>query len=111
VPSFRASALARAEIRETGAYTIHRWDEAQAGKYLGELEAFCQHLAEGRGVGRACDDVTIAAWEMIARALRVITERAGRGHRVFGDEARRTRRPVGEVERRVPVIPWPPNTD
>jgi toxin ParE1/3/4 len=58
VPSFRASALARADIREIGAYTIHRWDEAQADKYLGELEGFCQHLAEGHGVGRACDDVS-----------------------------------------------------
>jgi toxin ParE1/3/4 len=58
VPSFRASALARSDIRQIGAYTIHRWDEAQAGKYLGELEAFCQQLAEGHGVGRACDDVS-----------------------------------------------------
>jgi hypothetical protein len=38
VPSFRASALARADLREIGAYTIHRWDEAQADKYLGELD-------------------------------------------------------------------------
>ena len=58
MPSFRASALARADLREIGAYTIHRWDEAQADKYLDELEAFCAHLAEGQGVGRACDDVS-----------------------------------------------------
>jgi toxin ParE1/3/4 len=58
VPSFRASALARADIRDIGAYTIHRWDEAQADKYLGELEALCQQLAEGPRVSRACDDIS-----------------------------------------------------
>lgn len=58
MPSFRASALARADIREIAIYTIHRWNEAQADKYLGELEALCQRLAEGHGVGRACDDVS-----------------------------------------------------
>jgi toxin ParE1/3/4 len=58
VPSSRASALARADIREIGAYTVHRWDEAQADKCLGELESFCQRLAEGHGVGRTCDDVS-----------------------------------------------------
>lgn len=58
MPSFRTSTLARADIRDIAAYTIHRWDEAQADEYLGALEAFCQRLADGQGVGRACDEIS-----------------------------------------------------
>ena len=55
---FRSSWLARADILHIGAYTISRWNEAQADKYLGELEAFCQALAEGHRIDRPCDEVS-----------------------------------------------------
>ena len=58
MPSFRSSSLARADIRGIGDYTIQQWNEAQADKYLGELEDFCQRLADGHAIGRACDDVS-----------------------------------------------------
>jgi toxin ParE1/3/4 len=58
VSSFRSSALARADILSIAVYTIDRWSEAQADKYLGELEAFCQDLADGHRVGRACDEIS-----------------------------------------------------
>jgi toxin ParE1/3/4 len=58
VRSFRSSSLARADIRHIGDYTITNWNEAQADKYLGELEAFCQRIADGHAIGRPCDDVS-----------------------------------------------------
>ncbi len=58
MPTFRSSSLARADIRDIGEYTIRNWNEAQADKYLGELEDFCQRLAEGHAFGRPCDHVS-----------------------------------------------------
>ena len=55
---FRFSVQAEADARGIAAFTIRTWDVAQAAKYLGGLEALCQALADGHGVGRACDDIS-----------------------------------------------------
>jgi len=40
-----------------GSYTLHTWGEAQATRYIDELGACCQMLADNPSVGRTCDDV------------------------------------------------------
>ena len=40
-----------------GNYTLRSWGEAQAFRYLGELEACCQQLADNPASGRSCDDI------------------------------------------------------
>lgn len=40
-----------------GAYTLRTWGQAQTIRYLAELEACCQRLADGPATGRACDHV------------------------------------------------------
>ena len=57
MPSFRSSARARADIFEIAVFTIQRWNEAQADKYLAGLKELCQRLAEGDAEGRARDDI------------------------------------------------------
>ena len=40
-----------------GAYTFRTWGERQTIRYIEDLEACCQMLADNPALGRACDDV------------------------------------------------------
>jgi toxin ParE1/3/4 len=57
VAAFRFSRRAEADLLNIGDYTLRTWGKAQATRYLGELEVFCQTLADNPALGRACDDV------------------------------------------------------
>jgi toxin ParE1/3/4 len=57
VPSFRTSARARADILNIAIFTIQRWNEAQAGRYLAGLNELCGRVAKGDAKGRARDDI------------------------------------------------------
>ena len=52
---FRLSRSAEADLRSIGAYTFLTWGENQALRYLDELEACCQMLADNPTLGRPCD--------------------------------------------------------
>ena len=54
---FRLSRLAEADLLSIGAYTLRTWGEAQTIRYLDELEACCQKLAENPASGRSCHDI------------------------------------------------------
>ena len=53
----RFSRRAEADLLAIGVYTLRKWGKAQATRYLDELEACCQMLADNPGLGRACDDI------------------------------------------------------
>ena len=53
----RFSRRAEADMLSIGAYTLRTWGESQAIRYLGDLEACCQMLADNPALGRTCDDV------------------------------------------------------
>ena len=53
----RFSQFAEADLLEIGAHTIEQWGDAQAVRYLGELEVYCQQLADTPAIGRRCDDI------------------------------------------------------
>jgi toxin ParE1/3/4 len=57
VPAFRFSRRAEADLVSIGGYTLRTWGEAQADRYIGELETCCQMLADNPRLGRPCDDV------------------------------------------------------
>jgi plasmid stabilization system protein ParE len=38
-----------------GSYTLRTWGEEQAVRYIDELEACCQMLADNPALGRTCD--------------------------------------------------------
>jgi toxin ParE1/3/4 len=57
VAAFRFSRRAEADLLSIGDYTLRKWGEAQTARYLDELEACCQTLAENPALGRLCDDV------------------------------------------------------
>ena len=42
---------------DIGDYTLHTWGEDQSIRYIDDLEACCQRLADNPGLGRACDRV------------------------------------------------------
>ena len=44
-------------MRNIGDCTLRTWGRAQATRYLGELEVFCQTLADNPALGLPCDDV------------------------------------------------------
>ena len=55
--AFRFSRRAEADLLGIGRYTLGTWGEAQAARYLDELEAFCRTLANNAALGRSCDEV------------------------------------------------------
>ncbi len=55
--TFRFSRLAESDLLSIGSYTLRTWGEAQTFRYLGELEACCQQLANNPASGRSCDDI------------------------------------------------------
>jgi toxin ParE1/3/4 len=57
VASFRFSRLAEADLLGIGAYTLRAWGEDQTIRYIDDLEACCQMLADNPSLGRACDEV------------------------------------------------------
>jgi len=57
VAVFRLSPRAENDLVNIGAYTIKEWGEAQAGRYLDEIEVCCQRLADNPDLGRSCDYV------------------------------------------------------
>jgi toxin ParE1/3/4 len=57
VAAFRFSRRAEADLLSIGNYTLRTWGKAQAARYIGELEVFCQSLADNPALGRPCDDV------------------------------------------------------
>jgi len=57
VRSFHFSQLAENDLLSIGDHTLRAWGPEQTKKYLSELEACCQMLANNPELGRACDDV------------------------------------------------------
>jgi toxin ParE1/3/4 len=57
VTKFQFSRLAEADLLRIGEYTLHKWGDAQAARYIGELEDCCHTLANNPALGRRCDDI------------------------------------------------------
>ena len=55
--AFRFSRRAEADLLSIADYTLRTWGEAQADRYIGELETCCQMLADNPRLGRPCDEV------------------------------------------------------
>jgi len=57
VAAFRFSRIAEADLLDIAGYTLRTWGEAQAIRYMNDLELCCQRLAENPGSGRNCDSI------------------------------------------------------
>jgi toxin ParE1/3/4 len=57
VTALRFSRRAEADLIGISMHTLRTWGEAQAVRYLNELEACCQMLMDNPELGRACDDI------------------------------------------------------
>jgi toxin ParE1/3/4 len=55
--AFRLSFLAESDLMDIGAYTLRTWGEDQTLRYIDDLEACCQRLADNPAAGRPCDQV------------------------------------------------------
>ena len=53
----RFSRRAELDLMEIARYTLERWGEDQAVRYIDALEVCCWQLARNPGLGRACDDI------------------------------------------------------
>ena len=62
--AFRFSRRAEADLLSIGAYTLRTWGEDQTIRYIDDLEACCQMLADNPALGRACDDVRLGLRRM-----------------------------------------------
>ena len=75
---FRFSRRAEADLLSIGAYTLHTWGEDQTIRYIDDLEACCQMIADNPTLGRACDDVRPGLRRM-ERGRHVVFYREGAG--------------------------------
>jgi toxin ParE1/3/4 len=57
VAAFHFSRRAEADLLEIGSYTLQTWGVDQAIRYIDQLEACCQRLANNPESRRSCDDV------------------------------------------------------
>jgi toxin ParE1/3/4 len=57
VPAFRYSRRAEADLLSIARYTLRTWGEEQTTRYIDDLEACCQMLADNPMLGRACDRI------------------------------------------------------
>jgi toxin ParE1/3/4 len=57
VAKFRFSRRAETDLLSIGEYTLRKWGEAQAARYLGKLEDCCQMLARNPALGRLCEHI------------------------------------------------------
>jgi toxin ParE1/3/4 len=57
VAGFRLSRRAESDLMEIARYTLERWGEDQAIRYIDDLEACCKQLASNPDLSRPCDDV------------------------------------------------------
>jgi toxin ParE1/3/4 len=62
VGTFRLSRLAESDLLSIGMYTLRTWGDARTFRYLRELEACCQQLADDPASGRSCDDIRRALY-------------------------------------------------
>lgn len=53
----RFSRRAEADLLSIADYTLRTWGEAQTNRYLDDLEACCQMVADNPALGRASDHV------------------------------------------------------
>jgi toxin ParE1/3/4 len=59
VVEFHLSKRAESDFDGIAAYTVATWGIEQCARYLGELEACCQQLAENPQRGRSCDQIRL----------------------------------------------------
>jgi len=57
LPAFRYSRRAEADLLSISRYTLRTWGEEQTIRYIDDLEACCQMLADNPMLGRACDHI------------------------------------------------------
>ena len=55
--ALRFSCRAAADLLSIGTYTLRTWGTDQTIRYLDDLEACCQILADNPALGRPCDEV------------------------------------------------------
>jgi len=75
----RFSRRAEADLLSIVDYTLRTWGEAQANRYIDELEACCQMLADNPALGRADDDVRPGLRRMECGRHVVFYRREGEG--------------------------------
>ena len=55
--SYRHSRRAESDLLSIAQYTLRTWGEEQTIRYIDDLEACCQMLADNPMLGRACDHI------------------------------------------------------
>jgi toxin ParE1/3/4 len=79
VAAFRFSQRAEADLLGIAMHTLRAWGEAQAIRYLTELEACCQMLADNPELGGGCDDIRPGLRRMESRKHVIFYRRESKG--------------------------------
>jgi toxin ParE1/3/4 len=57
VAKFKLTRHSEADLDAILEYTLETWGKKQAGRYLDDLQACLQELADGLGLERSCDSI------------------------------------------------------
>jgi toxin ParE1/3/4 len=57
VAKFKLTRLSEADLEAILEYTLKTWGKIQAERYLDDLQACLQEVANGPGLGRSCDSI------------------------------------------------------
>ena len=75
--AFRFSRRAESDLLSIGNFTLRTWGKAQTIRYLTELEARCQTLADNPALGRSCDYIR-PGWHRLEHGSHVVFYRQQR---------------------------------
>lgn len=54
---YKLTRLSQADLKTILEYTLRTWGEKQAGRYISDLQACLQELADRPQIGRNCDSI------------------------------------------------------
>jgi toxin ParE1/3/4 len=57
MPSFTLTNMAKADLKDIGRYTLHKWGREQRNHYLSILDACFRQLAENPFNGKDCSEI------------------------------------------------------
>jgi toxin ParE1/3/4 len=79
VATVRFSRRAEADLLSIAAYTLRAWADDQTIRYIDDLEAYCQMLANNPAFGRVCDNIRPGLRRMERGRHVIFYREAGRG--------------------------------
>ena len=68
--------LARTDLDEVWTYTVSQWNEEQAERYIRQIEATIEAVADNPNLGRGCDEIRRGYFKILSGSHVIFYRRA-----------------------------------